>query len=114
MSDELKPCPFCGSIPHLADLAGWEIICECGVDLCLPSPGRARLIAAWNRRPPESSERVALTDEQIYWALDKAKVPELRDVPLSYDYQVARAIEAAHGIPSPAESSVQINAKGGE
>lgn len=36
-----------------------------------------------------------LTDEEIDRILDEAKVPELGDVPLEYDRQVARAIERA-------------------
>ena len=52
--DELKNCPLCGKQPKLVYLAGWEIICLCGVNLCLENPGKAPLITAWNARSGDS------------------------------------------------------------
>jgi hypothetical protein len=49
MEEELKPCPFCSSIPTLRDLAGWEIHCKCGIGMVLAEPDKGPLIAAWNR-----------------------------------------------------------------
>lgn len=46
----LKACPFCGNTPRLVDLAGFEVICDCGVVLCLDEPDRESVVAAWNRR----------------------------------------------------------------
>lgn len=52
--DELKNCPLCGKQPKIVYLAGWEIICLCGVNLCLENPGKAPLITAWNTRSGDS------------------------------------------------------------
>lgn len=52
--EELKNCPLCGKQPKLVYLAGWEIICLCGVNLCLENPGKAPLITAWNTRSGDS------------------------------------------------------------
>lgn len=70
----LKPCPFCGREPKLLDLAGWEVQCDCGVNLCLESPEQAAVIKAWNQRAElqkpalafkhGSAERIAL--ERLY------------------------------------------------
>ena len=57
MSDELKPCPFCGSVPTVdQDTNGdWYIICE--GDDCHAAiselPDRDWSIEAWNRRAGE-------------------------------------------------------------
>lgn len=49
--DALLPCPFCGNLPRIADLAGYEILCKCGIEMCLPNdPSKGGAIAAWNRR----------------------------------------------------------------
>lgn len=56
---ELLPCPLCGSQPKLADMAGWEIVCQCGINLCLATPTIAPLIAAWNRRATESQAQTS-------------------------------------------------------
>lgn len=67
MSAELKPCPFCGSAETLvADLAGWESFCKtCGTNGPALNTEREKVVADWNRRPPASSERVALSDEYV-------------------------------------------------
>lgn len=54
-AEELLPCPFCGSDATLRDLAGWEIHCQCGVEMVLPQPDKEPLIVAWNRRTPAAS-----------------------------------------------------------
>jgi Lar family restriction alleviation protein len=113
MSAELKPCPFCGGKAYRDRVDDkplfWVACLECGIDgrICESEP---EAITAWNRRPPESSERVPLSEVQISDLMpinsSMGRADTLR--------WMARAIERAHGIPSPAESSVQINAKGGE
>ena len=47
---DLLGCPFCGEAPRLVDLAGWEILCGCGVNMCLATPDQESLIKAWNTR----------------------------------------------------------------
>ena len=49
-SNDLLGCPFCGKAPRLVDLAGWEILCRCGVNMCRATPDREALIKAWNTR----------------------------------------------------------------
>ena len=47
----LEACPLCGATPVLHDVAGWEVDCYCGLNLCLPSDAtRQGVITAWNRR----------------------------------------------------------------
>lgn len=50
MSEQPLPCPFCGGNPKLQDFAGWEVNCECGVNLTLLSPDLEELVRAWNTR----------------------------------------------------------------
>lgn len=56
MTDELKPCPFCGSVPELLD-GGSVTAIRCSSDQCISRPEpfndwghRESAIAAWNRR----------------------------------------------------------------
>ena len=60
MTEELKPCPFCGSQPWSYDDANhstaWEV--ECGNTTCSAQPSvwkttKAEAISAWNRRAGE-------------------------------------------------------------
>ena len=59
----LKPCPFCGEKEggannlRIADLGGWEVLCNCGVMFEPDSTvegrifaTRAETITAWNTR----------------------------------------------------------------
>lgn len=72
MTDELKPCPFCGKPGLLtrsqsADWYGdWIVACSDPADTCLVNPwtvggadddGKARAIAAWNRRTEARDDR---------------------------------------------------------
>jgi hypothetical protein len=50
MTTELKPCPLCGGKPRLVDLAGWEIHCDCGLQLWHELPDKEPLIDRWNTR----------------------------------------------------------------
>lgn len=70
---DLKPCPFCGSLPrideHVSGTAIWFVItCNPGCGLMLEgrheyagalhatSTARAKAIEVWNRRPPTAAE----------------------------------------------------------
>jgi hypothetical protein len=46
----VMPCPLCGQQPRVVDLAGWEVLCKCGVNFCREGPEKEQLIAAWNTR----------------------------------------------------------------
>lgn len=56
MTEDLKPCPFCGNIPVLSDdgwTHTWTVECphfECYVNPQTVAFGRERAIAAWNTR----------------------------------------------------------------
>lgn len=86
MSAELLPCPFCGGSAEFASIDdadsddfGGEFIqcihhaCAASSMLIFPTMADAKplLIEKWNRRPPASSERVALST-------DSADLEELR------------------------------------
>jgi hypothetical protein len=53
MSDELKPCPFCGAAPKVesADHFFW-VICACGARAKGTCDGESEAAAYWNRRAP--------------------------------------------------------------
>jgi len=53
----VMPCPLCGQQPRVVDLAGWEVLCNCGLALCLDTPDKDLLLAAWNTRASAEVER---------------------------------------------------------
>lgn len=61
MSEQLKPCPFCGADGYPLQFNGmWKVECwrsdeGCGVDTAFFA-NKDRAIAAWNRRTKESGE----------------------------------------------------------
>jgi hypothetical protein len=69
---ELLNCPFCQRAPRIADLCGWEVICECGVLYSLEGPedcaDREKTIAAWNTRSPVEG---AVDPEEVMEALEE-------------------------------------------
>lgn len=51
MSEELKPCPFCGRNGRFSYGCGYEIYCEeCGSRV-ETYPSKEQAIEMWNRRP---------------------------------------------------------------
>lgn len=70
MSDELKPCPFCGEIPELPDGRGsqYEIYCECGHAM---SGVQISDLMTIEERMPENLDPPDYRYSQIY--IDRAK-----------------------------------------
>lgn len=118
MSDELKPCPFCGSTPkfgyHGDDDGGYYYVecrsCSRPADLEAErfigahADNHAEAITAWNRRPSTapSSVMVPLSDDQVerlrLWACDDMITPR------RVYFRAFRDAEKYHGIvgtPSP-------------
>ena len=58
MSEELKPCPFCGGEPYLQEFNGYTepqyscVRCHCGVETkqFVGFNGKTKAIEVWNRR----------------------------------------------------------------
>lgn len=60
MSEELKPCPFCGKTPIYAVTPDGEndsIDCRCGESECFLDDGR---LDQWNCRPIEDAQAVRI------------------------------------------------------
>lgn len=60
MSEELKPCPFCGGKPHLDDedtcgIKSYYVMCDCGIQTN-PFLQKERAIECWNRRVNEGRD----------------------------------------------------------
>ena len=54
MSEELKPCPFCGTTFLGVQPSGWWVWCEnCGAEGPANKHARDEAITAWNRRANE-------------------------------------------------------------
>lgn len=70
--NELKPCPLCGDQPRIADLGGWEVLCDCGLCFELPGDGdnadRTKTLAAWNRRHEMPKSMVHRLATQMGWS----------------------------------------------
>ena len=72
MSEELKPCPFCGCniYPEVRGMELWDIDCDsCGYTISAGSPnGRLK---KWNTRPIEDALRTE--NEQLKAEIDTYK-----------------------------------------
>ncbi len=87
MSEELKPCPFCGGKAEASSGPGTtfcSVHCfDCGVamDAIKPAHYLPRVIAAWNRRT-ESSElsaaKASITEKDELLAMIKEKAAKSR------------------------------------
>ena len=75
MSDELKPCPFCGVVPVRHD-GGM-------LSTCAHAVSRANIVADWNKRPTEDALRAELVGAKS----DYAQMKQLFDA--AYDACVA-------------------------
>lgn len=61
-SDELKPCPFCGSYKQRVKSSGrwgWFVSCECAA-VGPSAESRESAIARWNRREEPRQTRLEL------------------------------------------------------
>ena len=74
MSDELKPCPFCGGeaqVQHDYERGEYRVLCFGDKCNLVPSTfffeKKSRAISAWNTRIPDLSRLDALADE---WAAE--------------------------------------------
>lgn len=102
MSDELKPCPWCGNEPTLREYeGGWIIECEHhkwnengealrnetiagDVDLCSwgsTESARDALIAAWNARAAVTDEQFAMAihDGRAWRAVRECRITDVHD-----------------------------------
>lgn len=62
MSEELKPCPFCGGKPEVRNLvdsgSAIHVACRCGAQLFgrrYHFGSESEAVAAWNKRSKEAS-----------------------------------------------------------
>jgi hypothetical protein len=76
MSDELKPCPFCGNVPelgeHNVDQSSWKPRYDvaCRNDKCILQrtyETQAVAVAAWNTRPIEDELLEKLQQLRAQW-----------------------------------------------
>ena len=66
MTDELKPCPFCGHEPkYIGANAQFAVACVNDACLCLAN---SDYVGAWNTRPVEDALRARVTDLEAQWA----------------------------------------------
>lgn len=104
MSEELKPCPFCGGKPH-AQLMGrmavryWEVVCD---NECVfsgpPKDTEEQAIGAWNRRDPDAAKDAEIEKLKAALELGCTAVAELALEICGEDQSVqsaARLIERA-------------------
>lgn len=86
--DDLKACPFCGTMPVINDRNRVRPMCQCPV-----SDISGIRIEAWNNRPIEDQLRaeIARLEELARWIPIEERLPELGkrvQVWMSNDYQV--------------------------
>lgn len=93
MSEELKPCPRCGSRAFVTIQFG--VMCK--LDRCLllpPRANRVEAIAAWNTRASAAHiERIEALNESYREAL--GRIAELTDIEADFDGFEARRIARA-------------------
>ena len=98
MSDDLKPCPFCGggaAAQARVNFVGYHYVgCECGAEgPASPSADDARSL--WNTRPGEEELRAEVDPERISLDLIQRKLAEVSDEELAALVGVERLLRAA-------------------
>ena len=103
MSDELKPCPFCGgeaSSEFFTQQSGWSIFCDGCHASAATLPAKSEAIAAWNTRPPSADYERGLEDVLRELALTRIANSE-NEAPTAwfhgFDYAVS-CIEATRAL----------------
>ena len=92
------PC-LCGTVPNLVDLAGWEILCPCGISFCLhENPTLEATVSGWNKLHTR--------------AIDRDEVVRLVDIVAKAAYTEGRSSDDLHGFkPSFTAEAVIKEAK---
>lgn len=80
MSNELKPCPFCGGRAYLSERmnGGYYVECE-SIGGCLAESGNydteEQAVEAWNRRVVDTDELLRIAEELEVGYFDGCGVP---------------------------------------
>lgn len=83
MSEELKPCPFCGSPAEYT--SDFKDFVRCSKGLQCPTEASSFLVTEWNNRPIEDRYRKALEDIAMIFCNEKflstdVKVNLIKDI----------------------------------
>lgn len=106
MSNELKPCPFCGGRAYLSERmnGGYYVECE-SIGGCLAESGKydtkGQAIEAWNRRVVDTDELESVADE-LEEEIDRSDtyyeytmfITEVEE----YEREIAKRIRKAAGL----------------
>lgn len=102
MTEQLKPCPFCGGNAKLfgsnggTPLTGWFAVCDdCGASqkISVLTDSGSETIKAWNRRAQPAQAVPVLTLDEMAKAFAAAGLDP--DTPCEHHLEIARAIEQA-------------------
>ena len=73
MSDDLKPCPFCGGEPFSFEDYGhstaWEVGCsnsQCRVEPHVWEKTKDEALASWNTRTPDTSIEALIAEREFF------------------------------------------------
>lgn len=103
MSNELKPCPFCGGIAEYEAVnKKWLVECQvCVISTSVPMHGKKAAAVYWNRRDlPEGYHIVAIDHEQ-----EQRK----RNYEASLDAEMSAYLNDAEGLKNLMEQRMRDN-----